>query len=104
MIIQKDLLFDVAIATIFAREFLEGFVIIGNYRTVIQRRSDWDEDTKNQALKAVTCSASLAFTVGMYANVLEPLSLRRFVFFNLSPSHNLRRFVYCDCCPLPLRP
>jgi high-affinity iron transporter len=44
-------LFNGAIATIFAREFLEGAIIIGNYRTVITKNEDWDEETRKKRLK-----------------------------------------------------
>jgi hypothetical protein len=64
----QNALFNVAIATIFAREFLEGFVIVGNYRAVIQRNEDWDEETKKRALKTVTWSASMACVVGTYGS------------------------------------
>jgi high-affinity iron transporter len=60
-----DVLFNVAIATIFAREFLEGAIIIGNYRTVINKNEDWDEETKKGALKNVTYSASIASAVAI---------------------------------------
>ena len=58
-------LFNVAIATIFAREFLEGAIIIGNYRTAIIKNEDWDEETKKAALKNVTYSASIASAVAI---------------------------------------
>lgn len=60
-----DVLFNVAIATIFAREFLEGAIIIGNYRTVINKNEDWDEETKKGALKNVTYSATIASAVAI---------------------------------------
>lgn len=70
-------LFDIAIATIFAREILEGCIIIGQYRTVIFRSPDFtDEDKQKKALRAVTMSAVWAsivavilagsITVGLY--------------------------------------
>lgn len=62
---SSNVLFNVAIATIFAREFLEGAIIIGNYRTVIQKNEDWDEETKKTALKNVTYSASVASGVAI---------------------------------------
>jgi high-affinity iron transporter len=58
-------LFNVAIATIFAREVLEGAIIILNYRTVIQRNEEWDEETRKKALKNVTYSASIASFVAI---------------------------------------
>jgi len=70
-------LVDVAIATIFAREILEGCIIIGQYRTVIKRSPDFqDEARQKTALRAVTMAtlwASLvavimagSITVGLY--------------------------------------
>lgn len=59
-------LFDVAIATIFAREFLEGAIIIGQYRTVILRSPDWqDPERQKQALKTVRNAAALAAFVAI---------------------------------------
>jgi len=58
--------FNVAIATIFAREFLEASVIIGQYRTVIIKSDHWDSpEHKNQALRVVTKSAALAAFVAI---------------------------------------
>jgi hypothetical protein len=68
-------LFDLAVCTIFAREFMEGAIIVGNFRTVIQRSNAKDapveegEDdgkpTKQQLLKCVTCSAFWAAVVAV---------------------------------------
>ena len=57
---ESSSLFNVAIATIFAREFLEGAIIIGNYRTVINKNDKWDAERKAAALKEVTRSAAFA--------------------------------------------
>jgi high-affinity iron transporter len=70
-------LFDIAIATIFAREILEGCIIIGNYRTVILTSPAFaDEQKQKSALRTVTMAALLAtfvavvlaasLTVGLY--------------------------------------
>jgi high-affinity iron transporter len=56
----EDSLFNVAIATIFAREFLEGAIIIGNYRTCIIKNDAFDEDQKKQRLRAVTYATIFA--------------------------------------------
>ena len=53
-------LFNVAIATIFAREVLEGAIIIGQYRTVIQKSLHFDDEFKAKALKTVTRSTIFA--------------------------------------------
>ncbi len=66
----ENTLFNVAIATIFAREFLEAAVIIGNYRTAINRSEHWKTEDKQQALKAVTWSASFAALVAILVVVV----------------------------------
>jgi hypothetical protein len=55
-------LFDFAVITIFAREFLEGSIIIGEYRTFIIRGSDALAPglTRNRALSEVTLAAIAA--------------------------------------------
>jgi len=69
---------DIAIATIFAREILEGCIIIGNYRTVIKRSPDFQDETRQkEALRAITVSAfwaslaavilAAAVTIGLWA-------------------------------------
>jgi ABC-type proline/glycine betaine transport system permease subunit len=58
-------LFNVAIATIFAREMLEGAIIIGQYRTVIQKMDGWEDDMKTQALQIVNRSAAWASLVAV---------------------------------------
>ena len=57
--------FDVAIATIFAREVLEGAIIIGQYRTVIIKSDHWTDDFKEKALKSVTYAAIVATFVAV---------------------------------------
>jgi high-affinity iron transporter len=58
-------LFNVAIVTIFAREFLEGSIIIGQYRTVINKMDSWDREKKDQALQIVNRSALFASLVAI---------------------------------------
>lgn len=71
-------LFDFAVITIFARETLEGGIIIGEYRTVIMRTS-WENApiTQKQALRAVTVSALLAALVALVvcAAIAIPLAI-----------------------------
>ena len=71
-------LFDFAVITIFARETLEGGIIIGEYRTVIMR-SNWDNApiTQKVALRAVTVSALLAALVAIVvcAAIAIPLAI-----------------------------
>jgi high-affinity iron transporter len=62
---NSDALFNVAIATIFAREVLEGCVIIGQYRTVIHKSDQMDDERKKASLRAVTLSATLAAVVAI---------------------------------------
>lgn len=63
---DTDYLFDVAIATIFAREFLEGAIIIGNYRTVIKKSNSYEsEDERKRALREVTKWATIATIVAI---------------------------------------
>jgi len=73
----KSPLVDIAIATIFAREILEGCIIIGQYRTVIYKSPEFSDPIKQkEALRTVTMSAlwaSLAavilaasVTIGLY--------------------------------------
>ncbi len=58
-------LFNVAIATIFAREVLEGAIIIGQYRTVIEKSLHFDDEFKAKALKTVTRSTIFAAAVAI---------------------------------------
>ncbi|KAL3925930.1 MAG: hypothetical protein SGILL_000073 [Bacillariaceae sp.] len=71
-------LLDFAVVTIFAREVLEGGIIIGEYRTVILR-SNWEgsEITQKQALRAVTISALVAAFVAVVvcAAIAIPLAI-----------------------------
>mmetsp|Transcript_40114 Transcript_40114/g.96861 ORF Transcript_40114/g.96861 Transcript_40114/m.96861 type:complete len:389 (+) Transcript_40114:497-1663(+) len=71
-------LIDFGIVTIFAREVLEGGIIIAEYRTVISR-TNWDnaEITQKQALRAVTMSAIMATFVAIFicAAIAIPLAV-----------------------------
>uniref|UniRef100_A0A7S0AUA2 Iron permease FTR1 n=1 Tax=Minutocellus polymorphus TaxID=265543 RepID=A0A7S0AUA2_9STRA len=60
-------IFDVAICTIFAREFLEGAIIIGQYRTILCKSPEWnkDEEKLKAGLKCITKSALLATFVAI---------------------------------------
>ena len=46
-------LFDMGVATIFAREFLEAAIIIGNYRTVILKSKEWEGERQQEAFRAI---------------------------------------------------
>ncbi|KAL7574056.1 hypothetical protein ACA910_015634 [Epithemia clementina (nom. ined.)] len=65
-------LFDFAVTTIFAREFLEGAIIIGEYRTIILRSVS---ENKDEALRAIWVSALVAtlFALVVIAAVAIPL-------------------------------
>ena len=71
-------LLDFAVITIFARETLEGGIIIGEYRTVIMR-TNWENSpiTQKTALRTVTISALLAAFVAIVvcAAVAIPLAI-----------------------------
>jgi high-affinity iron transporter len=71
-------LLDFAVITIFARETLEGGIIIGEYRTVIQR-SNWNNPdmTRKQALREVTVAAVGAGILALFvcAAVAIPLAV-----------------------------
>jgi high-affinity iron transporter len=71
-------LIDIAIMTIFAREMLEGTVIMGQYRTVIKRSPEWeDPDRQKEGLKAVNMAALFACILALVtiAIVAIPLAL-----------------------------
>jgi high-affinity iron transporter len=72
-------LINFAVVTIFAREVLEGGIIIGEYRTVILR-SKWDENsqmTQQEALRTVTLAALVAAAVAVVvcAAIAIPLAV-----------------------------
>jgi len=71
--------FNVVITTIFAREFLEGAVIILNYRIAIKNTEQWNSTIQQRALREVTKSAVFAvlaalLIVGAVAVILNILS------------------------------
>jgi high-affinity iron transporter len=69
-------LLDLAVITIFARETLEGGIIIGEYRTVIQR-CNWQPERQQEALRAVTVAAigAAAFALLVCAAIAIPLAV-----------------------------
>jgi high-affinity iron transporter len=74
-------LFDFAMITIFAREFLEGSIIIGEYRTIILR-SDVERIlapgiTKDDALNAITIATlgAIALALFVIACIAIPLAI-----------------------------
>lgn len=65
-----------AIMTIFAREILEGVVIIGQYRTVLHRSPEWQDPDKQKAgLKAVNMAALMASLVAIVVCVCVAIPL-----------------------------
>lgn len=59
-------LWSVPIASIFAREFMEATIIIGNFRTLV-KRADWDEARKTAAHREIWVSSFIAFFVAFLA-------------------------------------
>jgi high-affinity iron transporter len=81
MTVPASNLFDFAMITIFAREFLEGAIIIGEYRTVVLR-SDSAVSlapgvTKDDALSTITIATcgAIAFALFVIACVAIPLAI-----------------------------
>lgn len=71
-------LINAGIMTIFAREMLEGTVIVGQYRTVLKHSPEWsDPDRQKEGLKAVNMSALFACILALIviAIVAIPLAL-----------------------------
>jgi high-affinity iron transporter len=71
-------IFNIAIATIFARELLEGAVIIGNYRAAIDKSEHWKSpEDQQRALREVTKSAVFAAFVAIIVviAIAVPLSI-----------------------------
>ena len=82
MTVSGSDLFDFAMITIFAREFLEGSIIIGEYRTIIIRSDDHQLSlapgvTKDDALNAITIASlgATAFALFVIACVAIPLAI-----------------------------
>lgn len=62
--------------TIFAREVLEGTIIIGQYRTVVQRSPEWQEPEKQKdGLKAINKAAALATLVAVIICIIVAIPL-----------------------------
>ncbi len=53
-------LFNIGIATIFAREVLEGSIIVVNYRSIIHKNDEWSDERKKESLRTVTVAALIA--------------------------------------------
>lgn len=73
-------LFDFAMITIFAREFLEGSIIIGEYRTIILRGDDYSLApgvSKQDALSEITIASlgAVAFALLVIACIAIPLAV-----------------------------
>jgi len=69
-------LFDGAVMTIFAREMLEGTIIIGQYRTVVQRAPEWQDPEKQKSgLKAIWQAAGLATLVALIIIICTAIPL-----------------------------
>lgn len=75
--IMSDL-FDFAVITIFAREFLEGSIIIGEYRTIVLKGDALEDDvTKSEALREVfkASIAAIICALVVIACIAIPLAL-----------------------------
>ncbi|KAJ1626621.1 hypothetical protein T492DRAFT_1031549, partial [Pavlovales sp. CCMP2436] len=59
---STPLLWTLPITVIFAREFIEAFVIVGNYRTIVTT-SSWDEDRKRAGLRTISIAFAIAFAI-----------------------------------------
>lgn len=79
-------LFDFAVITIFAREFLEGSIIIGEYRTIVVRGDSVLERgvTVDSALREITVSSLIATALALIviAAIAIPLSILSHAFDN----------------------
>ncbi|GKY97906.1 hypothetical protein MPSEU_000748600 [Mayamaea pseudoterrestris] len=72
---NKDL-FNMAVATIFARECMEAMIIIGEFRTAILRSENkCDETTQKKLLRAVTTSALAAAFVAILVVTIVAIPL-----------------------------
>mmetsp|Transcript_13401 Transcript_13401/g.19170 ORF Transcript_13401/g.19170 Transcript_13401/m.19170 type:complete len:329 (-) Transcript_13401:257-1243(-) len=69
-------IFDIAVCTIFAREVLEGSIIIGQYRMVLQKSPDWQDPEKQKAgFREITRAALLASVVAVVVCVAVAIPL-----------------------------
>eukprot|EP00747_Dinoflagellata_sp_TGD_P213950 gnl/TRDRNA2_/TRDRNA2_86850_c0_seq1.p1 gnl/TRDRNA2_/TRDRNA2_86850_c0~~gnl/TRDRNA2_/TRDRNA2_86850_c0_seq1.p1 ORF type:complete len:323 (-),score=61.80 gnl/TRDRNA2_/TRDRNA2_86850_c0_seq1:34-1002(-) len=68
-------LFSVPIAAIFAREFLEATIIIGQYRSVVKANEEWDDDRKGIALRTIWIAAGTAAGVAMLMIIVLGIAL-----------------------------
>mmetsp|Transcript_29318 Transcript_29318/g.73204 ORF Transcript_29318/g.73204 Transcript_29318/m.73204 type:complete len:805 (-) Transcript_29318:704-3118(-) len=73
---SSDPLLDVALITIFAREFMEAGIIIGQHRLVILRSKEWQGAKQAQGLRAIWIAAAFAAIVAVLviAAVTIPLA------------------------------
>jgi len=69
-------IFNIAIASIFAREILEGSIIIINYRTVIKRSRDWVGERETAAVNTVTRWSIYAVIVAILCILAVALPLQ----------------------------
>mmetsp|Transcript_2362 Transcript_2362/g.6142 ORF Transcript_2362/g.6142 Transcript_2362/m.6142 type:complete len:305 (-) Transcript_2362:31-945(-) len=67
-------LWNLGVAVIFAREFLEAGIIIGQFRTLINK-SEWDDDRKRNSHKILWASAGAAFMVALIMIIATGIGL-----------------------------
>lgn len=70
-------LFDFAVTTIFAREFLEGAIIIGQYRTILLQTPCANEAERQEKLQAIWIAAGVATVLALIviAAIAIPLAI-----------------------------
>lgn len=68
--------FNIGIASIFAREVLEGSIIIINYRTIIRKSSVWEGEAEKVALRTVTRWSIYAALVAVLCILIFALTVR----------------------------
>jgi high-affinity iron transporter len=68
-------LFNTAIAVIFTREILEGSLIVINYRSIILKSDEWDEERKKQSLRTVTIATCVATAVAIVVAIAVAVPL-----------------------------
>ena len=71
-------LFDIGIATIFTREFLEASVVVGQFRNVILKSAEYEDEKKRlEALRAVKLATiyAVAFAIVVVVAVTVPLAV-----------------------------
>jgi hypothetical protein len=69
------LLWSLPVTAIFAREFIEAFVIVGNYRTLVTTQEGWDEERKKQGLRTISIAFAIAFAIAFLMILITAIVL-----------------------------